>query len=143
MTFEELKEKLENLRHAKRRLKQQEALITEEREMMDGLGSFRFDSVSVQGGEKQPVQQKFVEHMERLLAEYEKIMEEVFELEDFLAEHMVELSSLEQSMITERYINGTSWKKIQEKFGYEQRQPFRILDSALKKISDSVKHDTP
>lgn len=143
MTYDELKAKLEQLRHAKRRLKQQEKIIQEERAMIDGVSSFRFDSVSVSGGKKTPVQEKYVEHMEKLLEDYERIMEEVFGFEDFLAEHMDELSPLEQSMITERYINGTSWRKIQQEYGYEQRQPFRILNGALKKISESVKHDTP
>lgn len=142
MTYEELKAKLEQLRHAKRRLKQQEQIINEERAMMDGLSSFRFDSVSVSGGQKTPVQEKYVEHMEKLLEDYERIMEEVFGFEDFLADHMEDLSPLEQSMITERYINGTSWRKIQERFGYEEAQPYRIVSGALKKMSDPVKHDS-
>ena len=142
MTFEELKNKLEHLRHTKRRLKQQESLIAEERIMMDGVSSFRFDSVAVQGGKKETVQERYVEHMERLLADYQEIMSEVFLLEDFLSAHMADLTPLEQSMLTDRYINGMSWRKIQETFGYEEAQPYRIVSGALKKITDSMKHDS-
>lgn len=147
MTFKELKSKLEQFRGTKRRMKQLEEQISETRAMMDGVGTFRFDSVAVQGGQREPVQQRYIEHMERLLAVYKSlhnsVEEEVNFLENFLAERMQELTPLEQSMITDRYINGKSWRVIQGEYSYEQRQPFRIVNGALKKISDSAQHDTP
>ena len=69
--------------------------------------------------------------MERLCADRNKVLDEVFALEDLLAEHMKELSPIEQSMIIDRYMNGKSWRKIQEEYGYEEAQPYRIVGGAI------------
>ena len=139
MTYEELKEKLKQLRDTKRRIRQLDAQIAEAKATIDGVGAFRFDSVAVQGGKREPVQQKYVERMERLLSNYNKLREdmanEVGTTEEYLS-HMGEgeLTPIEQSILTDRYINCKSWREIQAEYHYENRQPYDIVKNAIKKL---------
>lgn len=142
MTYGELKKKLEELRGKKRRLKQLEMQIAEEKASIDGIQAVNYESVAVQGGTSNPIQQRYIEHMERLCADRNKVLDEVFALEDFLAEHMKDLSPIEQSMLIDRYMNGKSWRKIQEEYGYEEAQPYRIVGGAIKKICRKAKDDS-
>ena len=116
MTYGDLKKKLEELRGKKRRLKQLEMQIAEEQASIDGIQAVNYESASVQGGTKNPIQQRYIEHMERLRADRNKVLDEVFALEDFLAAHMKELDEMEQNMLTDRYMNGMSLRKIQEEY---------------------------
>ena len=142
MTYGELKNKLEELRGKKRRLKQLEMQIAEEQASLDGIKAVNYESQSVQGGTSNTVQLRYIEHMERLCADRKQVLEDVFALEDFVAEHIKDLSSLEQSMLIDRYMNGKSWRKIQEEYGYEEAQPYRIVGTAIKKICLKTKDDS-
>lgn len=142
MTYGELKKKLEELRSKKRRLRQLEMQIAEEQASIDGVQALNYENSAVQGGTSNPVQQRYIEHMERLCADRNKVLDEVFALEDFLRDHMEDLSPIEQSMIIDRYMNGKSWRKIQEEYGYEEAQPYRIVGGAIKKICRKAKDDS-
>lgn len=139
MTYDELKSKLKQLRDTKHRIKQLDAQIAEARATIDGVGAFRFDSVAVQGGQSEPIQQKYVERMERLLSNYNKLRtdmaNEVGAIEEYLS-HMGEckLTPIEQSILTDRYINCKSWRDIQVEYHYEDRQPYDIAKNAIKKL---------
>ena len=80
--------------------------------------------------------------MERLCADRNRVMAELFELEDLLSDHMKDLDSIEQNMLMDRYMNGKSWRKIQEEYGYEEAQPYRIVGGAIKKICRKAKDDS-
>ena len=142
MTYGELKKKLEELRGKKRRLKQLEMQIAEEKASIDGVQAVNYERASVQGGTSSPIQQRYIEHMERLCADRNKVLDEVFALEDFLADHMEDLEEVERNMLTDRYMNGKSWRKIQEEYGYEEAQPYRIVGGAIKKICRKAKDDS-
>ena len=142
MTYAELKKKLEELRSKKRRLRQLEMQIAEEKASIDGVQAVNYESSAVKGGTSNPIQQRYIEHMERLCADRNRVMSEVFELEDFLADHMKDLDPLEQNMLIDRYMNGKSWRKIQEEYGYEEAQPYRIVGGAIKKICRKAKDDS-
>lgn len=142
MTYGELKKKLEELRGKKRRLRQIEMQIAEEKASIDGVQALNYENSAVQGGTSNPIQLRYIEHMERLCADRNKVLDEVFTLEDFLAEHLKELSPIEQSMLLDRYMNGKSWRKIQEEYGYEEAQPYRIVGAAIKKICQKSKDDS-
>ena len=55
------------------------------------------------------MQQRFAEHMERLEAEYDRLLDRMREVEDMLAEDLVDLSDIEQAIIVERYMRDKSW----------------------------------
>ena len=82
------------------------------------------------------------EYIDRLEKRYEKVLQEVFETEDFISENLVFLSPIEQTIIIERYMSGKSWRKIQAELHYEERQPYRIAEKALEKLSFSINHDS-
>ncbi len=142
MTYGELKKKLEELRSKKRRLRQLEMQIAEEQASIDGVQALNYENSAVQGGTSNPVQQRYIEHMERLCADRNRVMAELFELEDLLSDHMKDLESIEQNMLIDRYMNGKSWRKIQEEYGYEEAQPYRIVGGAIKKICRKAKDDS-
>ncbi len=142
MTYSELKKKLEELRGKKRRLKQVEMQIAEEKASIDGVQAVNYEGVAVQGGTSNPIQQRYIEHMERLCADRNRVMSELFDLEDLLSDHMKDLNAMEQNMLTDRYMNGKSWRKIQEEYGYEEAQPYRIVGGAIKKICRKAKDDS-
>lgn len=80
--------------------------------------------------------------VERLEKRYEAVIKEVFAVEDLIAENLAYLSETEQTIIIERYMSGKSWRKIQAELHYEERQPYRIAGSALKKLSAKIKDDS-
>ena len=92
----------------------------------------------MQGGQPIPAAEKFVEYIERLEKRYEAVISEVFQIEDFISENLVFLSPIEQTIIIERYMSGKSWRKIQAELHYEERQPYRIADKALQKLSNVI-----
>ncbi len=142
MTYGELKKKLEELRGKKRRLRQIEMQIAEEQASIDGVQALNYENSVVQGGTSNPIQLRYIEHMERLCADRNRVMAELFELEDLLSDHMKDLDSIEQNMLMDRYMNGKSWRKIQEEYGYEEAQPYRIVGGAIKKICRKAKDDS-
>ena len=142
MTTEELKQKLDGLLGKKRLARSLQRQIQRKREEIDCLHAVSFEGTHVQGGEKEPAAEKFVEYIERLEKRYEAVIEEVFAVEDLITENLAYLSETEQTIIIERYMSGKSWRKIQAELHYEERQPYRIAGSALKKLSAKIKDDS-
>ncbi len=141
MTYNELKNKLEELRGKKRLFKQLEMQISEEKAAMDGIKAVNYENGAVRGVGGIAVQQRFVEHMENLCAVRNRVLSEMFEIEEFISAPIKELSVTEQNMLVDRYVNGKPWRKIQEEYGYEEAQPYRIVSSAIKKICRKMKDD--
>lgn len=137
MTYEDMKKMLDELKHKKSLLRTLKRQIEEAREQIDCLRAQDYGNTAVQGGIKEPAAERFVEHIERLEKRYEALMEEVFLEEDYIAEHLAELSPIEQTIIIERYISGKSWRKIQQEQHYEERQPYRIAKQAIQKLASS------
>lgn len=82
------------------------------------------------------MQQRFAEHMERLEAEYDRLLDRMREVEDMLAEHLVDLSDIEQAIIVERYMHNKSWRQIEREYDYTEDGIFTIHSRAIKKLSN-------
>lgn len=131
---EALKAKLEKIRSLKKLLKSLERQIADEKQSISLCGQ-DYTQTPVLGGIKTPIQERYVIRLDELNRRYESVMNEVFELEDELSSSLDRLTPLEQSMLIDRYINGWSWRRIMSEYGYEEREPFRICNRAINKIS--------
>lgn len=78
------------------------------------------------------MQQRFAEHMERLEAEYDRLLDRMREVEDMIAEHLVDLSDIEQAIIVERYMRDKSWRQIEREYDYTEDGIFTIHSRAIK-----------
>ena len=141
MTYEAMKRTLDGLKYKKRLLRSLQRQIEEAREQIDCL-SGAGDGVPVQVGIKEPAAERFVEHLERLEKRYEAVLAEVFEIEDYISEHLPALSEIEQAIIIDRYMSGKSWRRIQQDLHYEERQPYRIVERAIQKLAAKSKEDS-
>lgn len=135
MTYEEMKKMLDEMKHKKSLLRTVQRQIQETREQIDCLRAQDYGVIAVQGGIKEPAAERFVEHIERLEKRYESLLSEVFAAEDYISEHMSELSAIEQTIIIERYIHGKSWRKIEREVNYSERRVFDFQKSAIAKLS--------
>ena len=138
MTYEEMKKMLDEMKHKKSLLRTVQRQIQETREQIDCLRAQDYGVIAVQGGVKEPAAERFVEHIERLEKRYEALVEEVFREEDYIAEHLAELSPIEQTIIIERYIHGKSWRRIERDVNYSERRVFDFQKSAIIKLSKSL-----
>ena len=135
MTYGEMKKMLDSMKHKKSLLRSVKRQIEETREQIDCLRAQDYSGSPVQGGVKEPAAERFVEHMERLEHRYESLMAEVFAAEDYIAEHMSELTEIEQAIIIERYMHGKSWRRIEREVNYSERRVFDYHKSAVVKLS--------
>lgn len=135
MTYEETKAMLDGLKQKKRLMRSVQQQIQETREQIDCLKAQNYGGTAVQGGEKEPIAERFVEHMERLEKRYAELMSEVFEAEDYISEHLSDLTEIEQAIIIDRYMTGKSWRKIQQEHHYSERRIFDYRESAILKLS--------
>lgn len=135
MTYDEMKKMLDSMKHKKSLLRSVKRQIEETREQIDCLRAQDYSGSPVQGGVKEPAAERFIEHMERLEHRYESLMAEVFAAEDYIAEHMSELTEIEQAIIIERYIHGKSWRRIERELNYSERRVFDYHKSAVVKLS--------
>lgn len=135
MTYDEMKKMLDSMKHKKSLLRSVKRQIEETREQIDCLRAQDYSGSPVQGGVKEPAAERFVEHMERLEHRYESLMAEVFAAEDYIAEHMSELTEIEQAIIIERYMHGKSWRRIEREVNYSERRVFDYHKSAVVKLS--------
>lgn len=135
MTYDEMKKMLDEMKHKKSLLRAVQRQIQEAREQIDCLHAQDYGVIAVQGGVKEPAAERFVEHLERLEKRYESLMTEAFRLEDYISEHLSELSAVEQTIIVERYIHGKSWRSIERTVNYSERMVFNYRKSAIVKLS--------
>lgn len=142
MTYEEMKKMLDGLKHKKSLLRSIKKQIEETREQIDCLRAQNYSDIAVQGGIKEPAAERFVEHIERLENRYKAVMEQVFEIEDYISEHLPVLSEIEQAIIIDKYMGNKSWRRIQQEYHYEERQPYRIAARAIQKLASEWKDDS-
>lgn len=137
MTYEEMRTMLDGLKQKKRLMRSVQRQIEEAREQIDCLNGRDYGGAAVQGGVKEPAAERFIEHLERLERRYETLMTDVFSAEDYIAEHLPALSEIERAIIIDRYMGNKSWRRIQQEYHYEERQPYNILKRAIKKLAVS------
>lgn len=141
MTYDEMRTILAGLKQKKRLMRSAQRQIEEAREQIDCLNGRDYGGAAVQGGIKEPAAERFVEHLERLEKRYETLKAEVFAAEDYISEHLPALSEIEQAIIIDRYMGNKSWRRIQQEYHYEDRQPYRIAERAIKKLAGAWKED--
>lgn len=142
MTYDEMKSMLDGLKQKKRLLRSVQRQIEETREQIDCLNGRDYGGTAVQGGVKEPAAERFVEHREKIESRYKNLMAEVFAAEDYISEHLSALSEIEQAIIIDRYMGNKSWRRIQQEYHYEDRQPYRIAERAIQKLAGAWKDDS-
>ena len=138
MTYNEAKDKLKALKGLKRLVRAKARQIQEEREQI-GITAVDYSKERVSGGSATSMQQRFAEHMERLEAEYDRLLDRMREIEDLIAEHLGDLTDIEQEIIVERYMHNKSWRQIEKDVGYSTDSVYRIHRAAIQKISQNPK----
>ncbi len=131
MTFEEAKDKLQELKHAKRRVK----TIHDELQLLIGIKS----SLNVSEGHPKG---KFHSSVEQAYAKIEvqqvklaDALNSAFALEDELAAAIGTLSPIEQDIIIGSYMRQRTHEQLAEEIGYTTRNIEYIKRSAIKKLS--------
>lgn len=142
MTYDEMKKTLDGLKYKKRLLRSLQRQISEARAQIDCLSGLNYEQAAVSGRQGEPAAERFVEHIERLERRYEKLMREVFAIEDYIAEHLSSLSEIEQAIIIDRYMSGKSWSAIQREHSYGEANPYKIAAKAIKKLAPKFKVDS-
>jgi HEPN domain-containing protein len=83
-------------------------------------------------------EERYVMRLEALTNRIHTVMEDIFKLEDKVAEEIQVLNETEQAMIIDRYIHNWSWKRICKEYNYcyteTGNSAERIVYKALKKI---------
>lgn len=142
MTYDEMKSMLDGLKQKKQLLRSVQRQIEETREQIDCLNGRDYGGTAVQGGIKEPAAERFVEHREKIESRYKNLMAEVFAVEDYISEHLPVLSEIEQAIIIDRYMGNKSWRRIQQEYHYEDRQPYRIAERAIQKLAGVWQEDS-
>ena len=125
MTYEETKKMLKSLYSKKRLLRSLERQIAEERRSIS-VTAVDYSKDHVKGGVPTSQQQRYMEHIERLQDRFEKLLDEMFAIEDMLAEHLGDLTETEQTIVVERYMHGKSWKSLEKELNYSLDGILRI-----------------
>lgn len=135
MTYEEAKELLKSLEHKKKLCRAKQRQISEEKAQIS-IAAVDYSRERVQGGsEGNSAQQRYAERMEKLSADFDKLLDETFAIEDMLVSRLGELSEIEQTIMIERYMHGKSWRQIERDYEYSIDGVYKINSRAIKKIS--------
>ena len=135
MTYDEAKKSLKELLHLKKLLRVKERQIAEERKQIS-VAAVDYSKERT-GSEAVPLQQRFVERVEKLEAEYIKLFERMCAVEDMIADKLPVLTALEQSIIIDRYMNGKSWSELETEYSYSIDSVYRIHSNAIHKIAQT------
>lgn len=136
MTFEEIKKILNEYKGLKRRLKSEGLRLAELRSMLTGMRATDYSRERISGGSKDNTYtENILDRISCLEERLNGLMSRIFEIEDIISDNMDNLTQTEQAMIIDRYMNGWNWAKICKNYNYADRQPYRIVENALKKMS--------
>ncbi len=133
MTYNEAKDKLKALKGLKRLVRAKARQIQEEREQIS-ITAVDYSKERVSGGTATSMQQRFAEHMERLEAEYDRLLDRMREVEDMIAEHLGDLTDIEQAIIVERYMHNKSWRQIEREYCYSHDYIMELHHRAIKRM---------
>lgn len=142
MTYEETKSLLKQLSEGRKLLRVLQRQIEEARTQAMLIPALSYEKERVKGGANTPVQQRFIERLERLEEQFSSALDKVCQAEDMIADNLQNLTTTEQTIIIERYMHGKSWRQIEKDCHYSEKHPFKIHNHAIKKISQNSKEDT-
>ena len=140
MTFFEIKKKLSEYKDLKKLLNSEQERIATLRSQIYNVKATDYSSERVSGTRESTYLESILDRIELLEKRADNLMQMLFETEDLIADNMDNLSAIEQAMVIDRYMNGWSWKKISEKYNYEESQPYKIIKRAIRKMAQ-VKED--
>ena len=141
MTFFEIKKKLSEYKDLKKLLNSEQERIATLRSQIYNVKATDYSSERVSGTRESTYLESILDRIELLEKRADNLMQMLFETEDLIADNMDNLSAVEQAMVIDRYMNGWSWKKISEKYNYEESQPYKIIKRAIRKMAH-VKEDS-
>ena len=135
MTFEEIKKKLSEYKSLKKLLSSERERIAQLRNQLYDLKATDYGGEKVKSSTQSTYKESILDRIAQLEKRADDVQTKLFAIEDMIADNMDNLSPLEQAMVIDRYMNGWSWEKICKKYHYEERQPYRIVENALRKIA--------
>lgn len=135
MTFDEIKGKLKEYTGLKKLLEAKQTQISELREGLTAIRATDYAKEKVCSSGSLDYIETILDRIARLEGRANTLMQRIFDIEDLIAENMDELSDVEQAIVIDRYMNDMSWSQICKKYHYAERQPYNILNSALKKMA--------
>ena len=134
----ELKECLDKVRSKKKLLGVLQRQLVQAIADCDSIKAVDYSTPKFQSSNNTSSEERYVEHLEKIRLRINTVMEEVFEMEDKIADGISSLNDYEQAMIIDRYIHGWSWKRICKEYNYcyteTSNSAQRIIHNALKKI---------
>lgn len=135
MTFEEIKKKLSEYKDLKKLLSSEIERIAQLRNQLYDFKATDYGREKVKSSTQSTYKESILDRIVQLEKRADDVQTKLFAIEDMIADNMDNLSPLEQAMVIDRYMNGWSWEKISKKYHYEERQPRRIVENALRKIA--------
>ncbi len=133
-----LKECLDTIKHKKRLLNALQRQLAQYKADCGCIQTTDYSKPSVKSSSDTSSEERYVIRLEKLSNRINVVMEEIFKLEDKIAEEISTLNECEQAMIIDRYIHGWSWKRICKEYNYYYTNTGngaqKVVDRALKKI---------
>lgn len=139
MTYNEVKKLLSTYLSKLKLLKIKKEQLAEKRQEMGEIGAIDYSKVNVQSGAKTSLQERFIIVIEKYEQEYERLMLELFDVEDKIAEFLPLLDETEQSLIIERYMKAKPMSVIAREFHYSYDWLKHKYYGMYKKIAKATK----
>lgn len=135
MTFEEVNRLLREYKSNKKLLDAEQRRIQELRASITDLRATDYSRENVcKSHEPNAYMESILDRIARLERRANTLIQNIFDIEDMIADNMVNLTPLESAIVIDRYMNGMSMRKICEKYDYAESQPYKILKRAVKRM---------
>lgn len=136
MTFEEVNRLLREYKSNKKLLDAEQRRIQELRASITDLRATDYSRENVcKSHEPNAYMESILDRIARLERRANTLIQNIFDIEDIIADNMDNLTPLESAIVIDRYMNGMSMRKICEIYHFEERQPYRILQNAKRKMA--------
>ena len=134
----ELKECLDMIKRKKRLLTALQRQLVQRQADCNSIKAVDYALPKVKSSENTSQEERYVQYLESLRNRIDKVMSEIFEMEDKISVEIQVLNETEQAMIIDRYIHNWSWKRICKEYNYcytnTGNSAERIVKKALEKI---------
>lgn len=135
MTFEEVNRLLREYKSNKKLLDAEQRRIQELRASITDLRATDYSRENVcKSHEPNAYMESILDRIARLERRANTLIQNIFDIEDMIADNMDNLTPLESAIVIDRYMNGMSMRKICEKYDYAESQPYKILKRAVKRM---------
>ena len=136
MTFEEVNRLLREYKSNKKLLDAEQRRIQELRASITDLRATDYSRENVcKSREPSAYMESILDRIARLERRANTLIQNIFDIEDMIADNMDNLTPLEQAIVIDRYMNCWSLTKICKKYNYCERQVRRIIVTAKRKMT--------